>query len=169
MTGSGTLLDPYIIYDVNDLQAIDADLDAYYEIANDIDATITNTWNAGAGFSPIGLAGGSGFNGHVNSLGLYPACVISNLFINRPATDWVGLFRWIGAHNLPGTVHNIRLENVNITGNDYVGALAGEVLTFNIVGVDFASDVQDCSSSGTVTGANRVGGLIGTSSWNPVG
>ena len=32
MTGSGTVGDPYIIYDVNDLQDIELDLAAYYEL-----------------------------------------------------------------------------------------------------------------------------------------
>ncbi|GAH55590.1 unnamed protein product [marine sediment metagenome] len=34
MTGSGTELSPYIIYNVNDLQAMENDLMAYYELAN---------------------------------------------------------------------------------------------------------------------------------------
>ena len=39
MTGSGTLADPYVIWDVNDLQAMKDNLNAYYELANDIDAS----------------------------------------------------------------------------------------------------------------------------------
>ncbi|GAI94379.1 unnamed protein product, partial [marine sediment metagenome] len=38
MTGSGTALDPYIISNVVDLQAMKDHLDSYYELANDIDA-----------------------------------------------------------------------------------------------------------------------------------
>ncbi|MBA7713105.1 hypothetical protein ES703_122103 [subsurface metagenome] len=34
MTGSGTKLAPYIIWDVDDLQAMENDLTAYYELAN---------------------------------------------------------------------------------------------------------------------------------------
>ena len=48
MTGSGTQADPYIIHNVSDLQAVENDLDAYYELANDIDASATSGWNAGA-------------------------------------------------------------------------------------------------------------------------
>ena len=54
MTGSGTLLDPYVIYDVNDLQAMENDLAAYYELGQDIDASATVGWNGGLGFKPIG-------------------------------------------------------------------------------------------------------------------
>jgi len=54
MTGSGTPGDPYVIYDVDDLQDMENDLDAYYELADDIDASATSGWNGGKGFAPIG-------------------------------------------------------------------------------------------------------------------
>ncbi len=57
MTGTGSVADPFIIYDVNDLQAVNDDLTAYYELANDIDAAATLGWNAGKGFQPLGAAG----------------------------------------------------------------------------------------------------------------
>lgn len=60
MTGSGTAGDPYIIYDVNDLQAMKDDLTAYYELANNIDASATSGWNGGKGFEPIGCGAGVG-------------------------------------------------------------------------------------------------------------
>ena len=53
MTGSGTLLDPYIIQNVNDLQAVQNDPLKYYELGNDIDATATSGWNGGHGFIPL--------------------------------------------------------------------------------------------------------------------
>ena len=40
MTGSGTELDPYIIHDINDLQAMKNDLTAYYELANDTEREV---------------------------------------------------------------------------------------------------------------------------------
>ncbi len=58
MTGTGTLLDPYIIYGVTDLQAMNNSLAAYYELANDIDASATSGWNSGKGFEPVGSGGG---------------------------------------------------------------------------------------------------------------
>jgi len=60
MTGSGTLLDPYVIWDVNDVQDMALDLTAYYELGQDIDAAATTGWNWDAGlgifkgFDPIG-------------------------------------------------------------------------------------------------------------------
>ncbi|KKK59244.1 hypothetical protein LCGC14_3036340, partial [marine sediment metagenome] len=46
MTGSGTQGDPYIISDVDDLQAIENNLGSYYELGSDIDASATSGWNA---------------------------------------------------------------------------------------------------------------------------
>ncbi|GAJ17451.1 unnamed protein product, partial [marine sediment metagenome] len=54
MTGSGTIGDPYVIWDVNDLQDMNLDLAAYYELGQDIDASATVGWNAGQGFIPVG-------------------------------------------------------------------------------------------------------------------
>jgi len=60
MTGSGTLLDPYVIWDVVDLQNMALDLTAYYELGQNIDAGATTGWNWDAGlgifkgFDPIG-------------------------------------------------------------------------------------------------------------------
>ena len=153
MTGSGTEADPYIIYAVNDLQAVDNDLNAWYELANDIDASDTVNWNSGAGFSPIGPETSS-FQGHFDGRGYN----ITSLYINRPTTDCVGLFRLI--FNAP-EVKNFELLQVNITGQDRVGALAGRVASFTGFGVI----IKRCRSSGSVTGRAYVGGLIGD--YNP--
>lgn len=162
MTGSGTAEDPYVITTIDDLQDIDDDLTAYYQIANDIDASETVTWNGGAGFSPIGLAAG-GFTGYVNHWRLDTPFTISNLYINRPTTDYVGLFSIIGSAaggNFTGEVYDIALTNVNITGQEYVGALAGYVLNWDL-GDIIESTVNNCSSTGTIMGTNCVGGLVG--------
>lgn len=45
MTGSGTALDPYVIWDVNDLQDMSLDPTAVYELGQDIDAAATAGWN----------------------------------------------------------------------------------------------------------------------------
>ncbi len=54
ISGSGTLQDPYMIYDVNDLQNMSANLTANYALANHIDASETSGWNGGDGFVPVG-------------------------------------------------------------------------------------------------------------------
>ncbi|HDI12511.1 MAG TPA: hypothetical protein ENF64_00165, partial [Hadesarchaea archaeon] len=52
--GSGTPEDPYIIENVEQLQAMKDNLSAHYALGNDIDASDTVNWNGGAGFEPVG-------------------------------------------------------------------------------------------------------------------
>jgi len=141
MTGSGTLADPYIIWDVNDLQDINLDLAAYYELGQDIDASATVGWHAGAGFIPIN---GGGFTGHFDGKGY----TISGLFINRPATDDVGLFDTANG----ATIQNVHLINCSVTGQDGIGGLVANCSN---------TPVSNCSCSGDISGRNLVGGLVG--------
>jgi hypothetical protein len=154
MTGSGTLLDPYIIYDVNDLQAIRNDLTAYYELANDIDASGTLLWNGGLGFGPIGsyqfghpelrFSGCFDGKGHI----------ISNLFINRPLEDEVGLFGVTALNNPGGWIRNVGMVDCDITGDVGVGCLVG-FHEWN------AQTISECYATGTIVSPMMVGGLLG--------
>lgn len=152
MTGSGTLLDPYIIMDVDDLQDMEDDLTAYYELGADIDASDTVTWNLGEGFDPIGSATlNTWFEGHLDG----KDHSITDLYINRPTKDAVGLF---GQIRYGATIKDVHLVTCDITGQTYVGALVGYMYkpTYGVVAID------TCSSTGTVTGYDEVGGLIGS-------
>lgn len=140
MTGSGTSEDPYIISDVDDLQAIESDLTAYYELANDIDASATSGWNAGAGFLPLGQLGVD-FTGSLNGRGY----TISNLFINRP-TEYVGLFL-----DNAGVIQRVGLVDCDITGL-YVGAIARR----NVSG----GSISQCYATGDLK-LPATGGYIG--------
>jgi len=113
---------------------------------NDIDASATYGWNANAGFVPVGT-GGSPFTGSFDGQG-YKIC---DLFINRPGDDAVGLF---GAVAPLGVIKDVAVVNATVTGNLFVGVLAGG-------GAD--STVSNCYSTGNVTGGQGVGGLLG---WN---
>jgi WD40 repeat protein len=127
---------------VGELQAMRDNLSANYVLVNDIDASATRNWNGGAGFIPIGR-----FTGSFDGWGYK----IYNLYINRPATNYVGLF---GVVESGGVVENVGLENENVIGKSYVGGLVGaSVVT-----------VSNCYSTGTVSGGGSyVGGLVG---WN---
>jgi len=83
--------------------------------------------------------------------------VISSLTINRSDSDYnSGLFGIINQ----GTVMNLGLENVNISGAGNVGGLAGSLDTRYR---DPRSRVINCYSTGTVRGAgDDVGGLAGS-------
>ncbi|MBA7682328.1 hypothetical protein ES703_90678 [subsurface metagenome] len=144
MTGSGTLLDPYVIWDVNDLQDMNLDLTAYYELGQDIDASATVGWNAGLGFVPIAPVFIGNFDGKGHT--------ITNLFINRPAESRIGLFGTI----LNATIVNVGLVDCDITGRDNTGGLLGSA--------DGGGTILNCYTTGQVTGRLRVGGLIGEAS-----
>ncbi len=117
--GDGSSATPYIISDVYGLQGIGSAgmLGKSFVLANDIDASGTSSWNSGAGFVPIGDST-STYRGNFDGQGH----VISGLTIDRPGTNFVGLFGYIGGGS---TVTDVGLEGGAITGHTAVGALAG--------------------------------------------
>ncbi|HTX19894.1 MAG TPA: kelch repeat-containing protein [Bacteroidota bacterium] len=144
--GSGTSQDPYLVANIAQLQSVNNNRDKYFNITNDIDASSTSAWNSSGlvfrGFEPIGddLSPFTGYlegNGHT----------ITGLTINRGSTDAVGLFG-----RIDGVVRNLRLQNVSVVGDSYVGGLAGRIV----------GQVDSCSVTGSVTGSgDAVGGLAG--------
>ncbi|MBN1389352.1 MAG: hypothetical protein JXA22_01795, partial [Candidatus Thermoplasmatota archaeon] len=142
--GSGTVNDPYIIEDVEDLQNMASDLDAHYALKKDINAVVTKTWNAGAGFVPVGSSPDH-FNGSLDGRNY----TISGLYINRPTTDLVGLFGYVKS---PFVVKNLGLEDIDITGDDRVGGIVGSIVY---------GEVVNCHTSGKVVGTQYVGGITG--------
>ncbi|MFA7709140.1 MAG: GLUG motif-containing protein, partial [archaeon] len=105
--------------------------------------TTTDNWNSGEGFAPIRGGGKEQFAGSFNGNGF----TLTNLYINRPSEDFVGLFGITDA----GSIINVRLEDVNIVGGNYVGGLVGA--NSGTLAISY--------STGTVEGAAAVGGLIG--------
>ena len=130
------------------LQGIRGNLSGKYVLGADIDASATSAWNAGAGFAPIGdnSTGNSAsrFTATFDGLGH----VITGLAINRPATNFVGLFGYVDTN---GVVRNVGLSGGSVVGNSHVGPLAGAVS-----GAISASYV-----TGSVSGADTTGGLAG--------
>jgi hypothetical protein len=144
-SGAGTVENPYEITNIYQLQCVkDKSLSANYILMKDIDASVTSAWNSGAGFIPIGT-----FSGIFNGQGY----LISDLYINRPATNYVGLFNI--THNKNSNISYVGLANVNITGNSYVGAIVGHARGY----------VYDCYSSGQVKGYEMLGGIAGQISY----
>lgn len=135
MTGTGTAADPYIIESVTDLQNIENDLTAYYELGGNIDASATSTWNANAGFIPI-----TEFTGELDGKDYY----IDQLFIDRLATAYQGLFGKITG----GTVKNLGMTTCDITGLS-----TGSIASQN------NGTITNCYSTGAVSG-RYVGGFV---------
>lgn len=143
-SGSGTSGDPYQITTCSELQEMGSGLSSSYVLQNNIDCSATSGWNSGAGFVPVGSVS-SQFTGSFNG----NSYSITDLFINRSSTDYVGLFgRTNGA-----TIQNVTLTDADITGRQQVGMLVG-----NLGG---GGTVQNILYTGTTTGSYLVGGLIG--------
>ena len=77
---------------------------------------------------------------------------ISNLNLSLDLLSQVGLFGYLASG---GVVTGLGVENVNITGNGYVGSLVGEN----------DGSVRDSYSIGKVAGCCSVGGLVGWVGW----
>ncbi len=159
VTGGATLNAYMLINTVFDLQNMENNLSGTYALGGDIDASATSSWNAGAGFVPIGTAtgfptpSGTPFTGMLYGQNY----AISNLFINRPGTDYVGLFGYVGAGAL---IRDVGLINASITGGDeFVGGLVGYNQFGTIVGSYVTGAVTGSASGGTDVG--YVGGLVG--------
>jgi filamentous hemagglutinin family protein len=125
-----------------------------FVLGADINASATSGWNSGAGFAPIGdnSSGSTAtrFTGKFDGLGH----TISNLTINRPMTDYVGLFGYAGSGS---EIRNVGLLGGSVVGNQYVGGIAG---------IDYGgTSISNVFNTGTVFGnADYVGGLTGTTS-----
>ena len=122
-----------------------------YVLGTDIDASATSGWNSGSGFKPIGDTNYR-FSGNMNGLGH----TVNDLYISRytpSASNGLGLF----GVTVDGTFENIGFVDVDFSGDDNVGALAG--LAYGI-------HVNNVFSTGTIEGkeqtsASSIGGIIG--------
>ncbi len=146
LSGGGTIDSPYLITNCDQLENVDDDLTAYYQLFADINCSDSANWNGGAGFQPISSSNLSdGFQGVLDGAGF----VITGLSINRPSNDYQGLFALIGSG---GTVKDLRLADESVTGRYYLGGLAGATNGATITHV---------AASGSISGQIDVGGLVG--------
>ena len=139
--GAGSLPSPYVIYNCYQLENVSYDLSAYYELGDNIDCSMTTSWDEGAGFAPIGESG-SPFNGEFDGGAFY----IDGLFIDRSGEDYISLFGYVDS----GEIINVGMIGSDITGNNYVGGIVGH-----------GGDVRISYNTGSVSGNNYVGGISG--------
>ncbi len=148
-SGSGTVLDPYQITNLENLYWISQNSGEwvkYYEQTADIDASATSGW-AGGGWTPIG-SGPTPFSGSYNGQGH----IISGIKIKRSVV-LQGLFgKTSGA-----TIQNLGVTAVNVEAPQSIGGLIGGCNS---------STVSNCYSTGQTKGDGSwsesiVGGLIG--------
>ncbi len=172
-----------LVNNVDDLQAMQANLAGNYALGADIDASTTANWHAGAGFAPIGDAD-TPFTGTLDGRGH----VIAGLTIDRPQAAFAGLF---GALAGQANVAELILDGGSVVGRGSpmwqfgeggVGMLAGWMGgQASLTAIDTRGDVTgegwyvgglvgwmrdsasvtDSQTSGSVTGNSRIGGLVG--------
>lgn len=134
--GSGTPGNPYKICNATQLNNVRNSLGSSYKLMGDIDLQ-------GVSFSSIGAAF-AGYSGVFDGNG--------KTIRNWTTSSGTGLFAGVTG----GTVKNLRMENVTITGsNTYVGAIIGVWDRMN------GATMTNLSSSGTISGSTYVGGIIG--------
>lgn len=169
LEGSGSQADPFIIRTCQQLQDMNYELAAYYELGEDIDCSATVGWNAGLGFMPIGTAGPDNyvagpptaeldndpFTGSFDGKGFE----ISDLYINRTTKGNVGLFGYVyDSAGVGKSLKNVTISNATINCDARGGILAG--YTRGITGSPYM--VSDVTVSGSLTGINAiVGGVVG--------
>ncbi len=170
--GSGVADDPYLVATAGQLDNVRHHMDAHFRQTGDIDLT---DYAQGRGWLPIGSRPGRDerFEGTYDGAG----CSIVNLTIRRPEGYYVGLFSGLGSD---AAVSGLSLKNVQIAGQEGVGALAGinagvvtgchvegeiagEVVVGGLAGIN-QGDVRQVSFSGIVSGGMATGGLAGASS-----
>jgi hypothetical protein len=155
LSGSGTEANPYLIQSQADFDEFANPANAALYWASGIytklmydpnlasmtctQAVIAPDTSTSSGFQGAKFLGDFNGNGHV----------ISNLTINQPTKDYIGLFGYVGSG---GQVKNLGVKNVNLTGRNPVGGLAG----YNYYG-----SITSCYATGVVSGTSDVGGLVG--------
>ena len=173
LDGEGTIDNPYIITNSRGLDMIRTNQFAYYKLGNDIDLTYDTQnknglfYNDGKGWEPIkyndnfsyvvnivgtndGFSGGLDGDGHT----------IKGLYINRPDENLVGLFSNTYNQNYNNLyIKNLTLEDVNITGNNFVGALLGHAYGTTYERIFDINNIKVLN--GSVTGNSYVGGILG--------
>ena len=127
-------------------------------------------WNDGKGWTPFGrddrsltrrfyysaIFEGNGFS-------------IANLFVHWPGQPRVGLFGQLGSNGLTGTIRNLRLANVSVTGGCRVGGLVGEnfgtIERSHVQGTVSALVLEQSACGSPEFNDGKVGGLVGSNEW----
>ncbi len=147
----------YNITDYDELQLMSSHRTDDCVLLNDIDAAASRTANeiSGKPDTYYGFAPINNFQGNFDGQNFK----IKNLYINRIASEYMGLFGKAQVNAASYYIKDVTLENCDIKGKNLTGALCGYVTNY---------DITNCHSSGTIeagagstTSDKGVGGLIG--------
>lgn len=129
----------YTIYisSAEDMKYLQQYPNAYFKLSNDIDMA---EYSVGDAWKPV-----EEFSGKFDGRGY----VIKNLVVSRTSERYCGLF---GQIKSGATIHNLKLENVDVSGGEFTGAIAGTC----------SGNISNCTISGKVSGAfSCAGGAFG--------
>jgi len=154
--GAGTATSPYLITTPAQL-ALLAELvnagntnysTAHYRLEADLDLTAYGSnFNDGRGWHPIGITNTNFFRGVFDGNGY----TITNLYINDPSGNNIGLFGFVDGRTGGGIIKNLSVSG-EVTGVNFVGG---------VVGVSNGGIVSNVSSWVDVSGAASIGGVVG--------
>ena len=203
--GEGTKENPFQISTCIHLQNMKYEVDSHHVLTGDIDCSDTKNWNNGEGFEPIGgfcqLSSAEDFGGYTNciqemisefgSLKGFEGTLdgkgftIKNLHINRPFGLHVGLFGLLGAERGESEVHNLLIEEAEITGLSMTGGLGGvnyglvlsvgvenlkgralDGIAGGIFGGGYSGYIAGSYSTGIISG-EEAGGILGSLTGHP--
>ena len=158
-SGSGTKSDPYLIFNPIQLDQVRNFLgkeDVYFKMMADIDLSQFIQENYPTqGWLPIGNSS-SAFKGQFDGNGKK----ITNMTINRPTTDDLGLFGYIS----DATIQNVSIQG-HIQGKNYLGGLVGHISHSPRYGY-LSSSISNVKTEVTISGNDYLGGIIGyISNW----
>lgn len=154
--GNGTVADPYVVTNATELQNIENNLSAHYVLGNDINGTMTQDWNSGNGFKPIGNDSYP-FGGSLDGKGH----AVFGLTVRTHRAD-AGIFRFN-----EGSIRDISFRDIDVryTPEDngiYTGGVTGrnygEILNVTVTG-----RVEGEIGVAGIAGANGDGGFFGPS------
>lgn len=127
-------------------------------------------WNDGKGWTPFGRDDRS-----LTRRFFYTAIFegngysIANLFVDWPGQPRVGLFGQLGWNEPTGTIRNLRLEDVDVTGGCRVGGLVGEnfgtIERSHVRGTVAGSILEDSACGRPQFDESKIGGLAGNNAW----
>lgn len=144
LNGSGIQSDPYLIDSAAKLNVIRQSMDSWYRLTSDIDLSETVVWNHGQGWQPIG-GSATPFTGVLEGNGKR----LINLVINRPLTDYTGLF----SYTQNAMISHLELANAWLLTQNYSGGIAGSA---------FGGSIDNVSLSGIYLAKDYSGGLVGS-------
>ena len=147
--GTGTSNDPYLIENYDDMKKLSAVTKTqtekkYYKLTTDLNYSNKHYYMVGTKKQPFKsvLDGGAHT---LSNIGVY-------------GYDYVGLFGYVGGINSTNyaTIVGLNVENTNVSGNSYVGGIAGYANSY--------TTINEVTVSGNIKGtSDYVGGVIGSS------